>query len=146
MYGNVQDVLRDKGTQVYTTGPRVSVRDAVRAMNEKGVGALLVMEAGRLVGIFTERDVLARVVDPGRAPGLTSVGEVMTRDVMTVTPDLPVSEAMEIMTLHRRRHLPVVHAGAVAGMISIGDLLRRVSVEQQAEIGKLTDYIRGPVA
>lgn len=143
MYGFVCDVLSEKGNQVYVTAPTVSVREAVRTMNEKGIGALLVLDSGRVCGIFTERDVLRRVVDEGRAPTLTPVNEVMTPDVECITPGTSVTEAMELMTRRRFRHLPVVDQGEIVGLISIGDLLRRVSTEQEEHIERLTDYITG---
>ncbi|MCC6387925.1 MAG: CBS domain-containing protein [Dehalococcoidia bacterium] len=144
MYGFIHDVLANKGGQVFTTTPRMNVRDAVRTMNEHGVGALLVCEGNRVAGIFTERDVLRRVVDEGRAPGLTLVGQVMTRDVVCVPPMLGVSDAMAMMLERRFRHLPVVDSEGVIGMVSIGDLLRRVSRAQEQEIGQLVEYIVGP--
>jgi CBS domain-containing protein len=146
MYGFVQDVLADKGGQVFTATSRMNVRDAVRSMNEHGVGALLVVDGSHVAGIFTERDVLRRVVDEGRAPGLTSVGQVMTRDVCCVPAMFSVSDAMALMLERRFRHLPVVDAEGVIGMVSIGDLLRRVSRAQEEHIGQLVEYIRGAPA
>ncbi len=143
MYGFIHDVLASKGGQVFTTTPRMNVRDAVRTMNEHGVGALLVCDGNRVAGIFTERDVLRRVVDEGRAPGLTLVGHVMTRDVVCVPPILSVSDAMAMMLERHFRHLPVVDADGIIGMVSIGDLLRRVSRAQEQEIGQLQEYIVG---
>lgn len=143
MYGYVCDVLDDKGTAVFTTTPRTTVRDAVRAMNEKGVGCLLVMESMQLRGMFTERDVMTRVVDAGRAPALTTVGDVMTPNVITVAPRTPISETMTLMTNYRLRHLPVEEGGRVVGLVSIGDLLRHVSLEQERYIQRLTDYVTG---
>lgn len=143
MYGLVRDVLAEKGREVYAIGPRATVRQAVQRMNEHGVGALLVLDADRPVGIFTERDVLRRVVDAGRDPDSTLVEDVMSSPVVTVRPETTVREAMEMVTKLRHRHLPVVEAGRVVGMVSIGDLLRWVTYYQQREIEHMTDYITG---
>jgi CBS domain-containing protein len=143
MYGHVSALLGDKGRQVYTVAPTATVREAVRAMNEKGVGALLVIEEGCPVGIFTERDVLRRVVDEGRNPQSTRVAEVMTQDVLVVEPTTPVEKVMATMTERRIRHLPVVEDGKLVGLVSIGDVTRWVSVNQEAHIQQMTDYITG---
>lgn len=143
MYGFVSEVLAEKGRQVYTVAPGTSVRQAVREMNEHGVGALLVVDGERPAGIFTERDVLRRVVDAGLDPGSTPVARVMTSDLLVLEPSATVEEAMAIMTQRRCRHLPVVEDGRVVGMVSIGDLTRRVSLEQDVHIRKLVDYITG---
>jgi CBS domain-containing protein len=139
-------VLGEKGRQVYTVAPEATVRQAVREMNDKGVGALLVVEEGHPVGIFTERDVLRRVVDEGRNPAVTQVSDVMTRDVLVVEPTTPVEQVMATMTERRIRHLPVVEGGKLAGMVSIGDLARWVSMNQEAHIQQMTDYITGRAA
>ena len=125
MYGHLKTVLADKGRQVYVVSPNTSVRQAVREMNEKGVGALLVVDHGDPVGIFTERDVLRRVVDPGLNPDATLVRRVMTVEIAVVEPTTTVEQAMSVMTQKRCRHLPVVEDGRVVGMVSIGDLDRK---------------------
>lgn len=143
MYGHVSAVLADKGRQVYTVAPTATVREAVREMNEKGVGALLVLVEDDPVGIFTERDVLRRVVDEGRNPRSTHVGDVMTRDVLVVQPATPIEQVMATMTEQRIRHLPVLEDGALVGLISIGDVTRWMSQNQEAHIQRMTDYITG---
>jgi CBS domain-containing protein len=143
MYGHVSAVLADKGRQVYTVAPNVTVRQAVREMNEKGVGALLVLVEDDPVGIFTERDVLRRVVDEGRNPRSTHVGDVMTRDVLVVEPGTPIEQVMATMTERRIRHLPVLENGHLVGLISIGDVTRWMSQNQEAHIQRMTDYITG---
>jgi CBS domain-containing protein len=143
MYGFISAVLAEKGRQVYATPPSTSVRDAVRQMNESGVGALLVVERGQPVGIFTERDVLRRIVDARRDPNTTRVSEVMTSDLIVVEPTTKVEAAMAMMTQKRCRHLPVMENGQVAGIISIGDLIRWASRNQEVEIQRLVDYITG---
>lgn len=143
MYGFVSGILAGKGRQVYTVAPGATVRQAVREMNQHGVGALLVIDGERPAGIFTERDVLRRVVDAGLDPNTTPVARVMTTGLLVVEPSATVEEAMAIMTQRRLRHLPVVERGRVVGMVSIGDLTRRVSLEQDVHIRKLVDYITG---
>ncbi len=97
----------------------------------------------RAVGIFTERDVLRRIVDADRDPALTRVGEVMTRDLAAIEPSWHVEDAMRLMTEKRLRHLPVMEADEVLGMISIGDLLRWVTINQEDHIRAMTEYING---
>lgn len=143
MYGYVKDIVEDKGDSVYTTSDTATVRAAVSEMNGKGVGALLVVSGGRPVGIFTERDVLRRVVDSAQDPETTLVRDVMTTELVTIEPTARVEEAMEVMTEKRCRHLPVIEGGNVIGMVSIGDLMRRVSIRQESEIQHLVEYIRG---
>jgi CBS domain-containing protein len=143
VYGFVSNVLAEKGRQVYTVRRGASVAEAVREMNEKGVGALLVLEDERPVGIFTERDVLRRIVDADKDPAFTRVGEVMTRRLVTITPETHVEEAMELMTQRRFRHLPVMDADDLVGMLSIGDLMRWITLHQEDEIRVMTAYIVG---
>lgn len=143
MYGYVRSVLGEKGRQVYTVSRSATVSEAVREMNDKGVGALLVMDGGQIAGIFTERDVLRRVVDADRDPALTKVAAVMTRNPATIEISAHVSEAMNLMTDRRFRHLPVMEAGAVVGMLSIGDILRWLTLQQEDEIRQMSAYITG---
>lgn len=146
MFGFVGNVLDDKGRQLFVISPAVAVSEAVRLMNERGVGALVVLDGGRLAGIFTERDVLRRIVDEGRPAATTRVGTVMTAAVRTVDPSTTVEAAMELMTANRFRHLPVVEGGEVVGMVSIGDLMRWVTLHQQGHIARMAEYITGGAA
>ncbi len=143
MFGFISSVLAEKGRQVYTIEKSATVAQAVREMNEKGVGALLVMDGRRHAGIFTERDVLKRIVDADKDPALTRIAEVMTRNVATITSDMHVEDAMELMTARRFRHLPVVDDGELVGMLSIGDLMRWVTLNQEDHIRHMTEYITG---
>jgi CBS domain-containing protein len=143
MFGFVNGVLAEKGRQVYTIGKGVTVADAVREMNEKGVGALLVVDGRRPVGIFTERDVLRRVVDSDKDPAMTRVSSVMTRELATIGPDDRVEDVMELMTSRRFRHLPVIEEGELVGMVSIGDLMRWITLNQESQIRQMTEYITG---
>lgn len=143
MYGLVSTVLAEKGSQVYVVAAGTSVRAAVGEMNDHGVGALVVVDRGRPIGMFTERDVLKRVVGQGRDPDTTRVREVMSRHLVTVGPETRIDDAMATMTERRLRHLPVVAGGRLAGMVSIGDILRRASQRQEEEIRQLAGYITG---
>jgi CBS domain-containing protein len=134
-------LLEDKGRGVHTVSPDALVVDAVDTMNVHRVGALLVVDQGEPVGIFTERDVLRRVVSPGLPPSSTSVGDVMSREVIVVTPTTTVEEAMAIVTEKRCRHLPVMEQQRVTGIISIGDLTRWVTRGREFEIQQLVNYI-----
>lgn len=139
----VRAILDDKGRQVHTVPPETTVAAAVAAMNRARIGALVVVEAERPLGIFTERDVLVRVVDGGRDPAATQVGEVMTAPVVAIDPRTTVGEAMVLVTEKRCRHLPVLEEGRLAGMISIGDLTRWLVRGQQHRIDELLSYITG---
>ena len=144
MFGVVADLLAEKGRHVYTISIAATVRDAVRDMNAHGVGALLIVHDAQPAGIFTERDVLRRIVDPARDPGATRIGEVMTPHPMTARLDMRLEDAMTLMTDRRFRHLPVVDsAGLVVGLVSIGDIMRWVAMNQQSHIEHMTDYITG---
>lgn len=145
MYGFVGAVLSEKGRQVHSVSGDATVRAAVRAMNEAGIGALLVMKQDDVAGMFTERDVLRRVVDAGRDPNTTRVREVMTHDLVVVAPSTRIEEAMALMTEHRCRHLPVMDNGVLVGMVSIGDMNRWVSMNLESDLQRLTEYITGPV-
>jgi len=136
-------VLRGKGGQVYSIDASATMYEAVQEMCRHHVGALLVCKDGKPRGIVSERDVMARVILQRLKPDEIHVEEVMTRDVVCVQPHTTVHEAMAVMTERRCRHLPVVVEGRVVGLVSIGDLIRWVSREQQAEIQMLTDYVRG---
>jgi CBS domain-containing protein len=144
MYGFLSDILAEKGTGVFVTSPGASVRDAVRSMNTHGIGTLVVLEHGEVAGIFSERDVLRRVVDAGRDPNTTAVRDVMTDEVIAVSKEMTVTDAMALMTRERVRHLPVLdERGKLAGLVSIGDLMRCVSMSQANEISVLASYITG---
>ena len=145
MFGFVSSVLAEKGRQVYTVGRGASVAEAVREMNEKGIGALVVMDGRRPIGMFTERDVLRRVVDADKDPAATRVSSVMSRDVVTISPADHVEDVMALMTARRFRHLPVVADGELQGMISIGDLMRWITIHQEDQIRQMQEYITGQV-
>ena len=136
-------ILDLKGRNVFSVAPNVSVSDAVAEMNRHRVGSILVLENGRLVGIFTERDVLRRVVGAGLDPKSTPLAAVMTTGVITITPESSVEETMVIFTEKRCRHLPVLDDGRLVGTISIGDITRWMADSHRAEAEHLKAYITG---
>ena len=138
----VTRILDQKTEPLELISPRASVNDAIIRMNERHIGSVLVMDGERLVGIFTERDVLTRVVPNHLDPEKIPVGEVMTRQPITIAPSTTVEEAMMVVSDTRRRHLPVVQAGRVVGMISIGDLTRFMVRDQKRTIDDLIDYVQ----
>ena len=139
----VRQMLDGKPAQVYAVAPDDSVIDAVRMMAERGVGAVLVMQGVDLVGIVSERDYARKVVLQSRSSADTAVREIMTPEVITVGPSSSVSRCMQMVTEHRIRHLPVVDEGVVVGVVSIGDLVKAVIEDQQAELEQLQRYING---
>ncbi|HSO23303.1 MAG TPA: CBS domain-containing protein [Chondromyces sp.] len=143
MKDTLKAVLAHKGAKVHCVVPDATVLDAVRKMNEEHIGALLVRDGTEVVGIFTERDVLCRVLDSKRSPEATRVREVMTEEVVAVGPDTGVKHAMAIITERRCRHLPVMEDGELKGMVSIGDLTRWVSRHQEGHIRDLVNFITG---
>jgi CBS domain-containing protein len=143
MQTKLSAVLEHKGPEVHGVAPTASVLDAVRAMNEARVGALLVRDNEQVVGIFTERDVLCRVVDQGLDPAAIPVAQVMTCDVITLRPDATVEEAMGVISEKRCRHLPVLEGDQLKGLLSIGDLTRWVTRKQAFHIQDLVNYITG---
>ena len=138
----LERLLESKTGGLETVEPQTSVMDAVARMNQRSIGSVLVMEGERLVGIFTERDVLTRVVPRQLDPNRTPVSEVMTRQLVTVSPSTTVQEAMMVVTDTRHRHLPVVQGGRVMAMVSTGDLTRWMVRDQQRTIDGLVDYVR----
>lgn len=136
-------LLEDKGAGVLSVTPDTSVADCVRKMNTERIGALMVMEGAKPIGIFTERDVMTRVLDAERDAKTTQVAEVMSPDLACVTSSTTVGEALHIISEKRFRHLPVVDNGIVVGMVSIGDLTRWLVRDQEQEIQHLVNYIVG---
>jgi len=140
----VQDILITKGGDVYSTQPNALVIDAVRKMNDHKLGALVVMNGDRVAGIFTERDVLRRIVGDGRDPKTTRVSEVMTHEIICCAPDTDIEEVSALMQKRRVRHVPVCDdAGHLHGLISIGDVNAFYASHQEAKISFLNEYIYG---
>lgn len=138
---NVAQLLGRKPQGLYSVAPEAPVLEAIRLMAEHSVGALLVMQGDKLAGIVSERDYARKVILKGRSSSDTSVQQIMTADVLTVETSFSVQQCMQIMTDRRVRHLPVVEAGRVLGMLSIGDLVHAVLAEQAQTIEQLENYI-----
>jgi CBS domain-containing protein len=142
----VSTVLRQKGSTIYAVPPDASVFSAIELMADKQIGALLVIDEGRLVGMVSERDYARKVVLNGRSSKDTFVREIMTSDPITINCESSVDEAMRTMTDTRCRHLPVIDPqGHVAGIVSIGDLVNWIVTSQDAAISHLEHYISGDI-
>ena len=143
MKDSLKTLLKNKGRTVHAVPPETTVLDAVRKMNQERIGALLVMNGDDLVGIFTERDVLTRVVDQTRHPAETRIAEVMTPRPVVVTAAATINEAMAVISEKRCRHLPVVDEGRLVGLVSAGDLTHWVTRGHEYHIQDLVNYITG---
>lgn len=146
MSTSVGQILERKGNKVFCTQPDTSVLDALGLMAENDVGAILVTEGSRLVGIFTERDYARKVVLHGRSSRESKISELMTSNVLTVSPTQTLESVMQMMTENRIRHLPVVDHGELVGIVTIGDAVKAVIAEQAATINHLASYISGDLA
>ncbi len=136
-------LLKDKGYVVQSILPDITAYECALKLNEYKVGALLVIENDKLIGIISERDILRKVVAKGEDPKKVLITSIMTKDLVTVLPSTTVQEAMQIVTNKRIRHLPVIDNGKLIGVISIGDLTRWVMLSQEQQISSLTNYIQG---
>ena len=139
----IRELLKNKSRHVWSISPNASVYEAIELMAMKEIGSLLVKDDFELVGIFSERDYARNGILKGRLSKDTRVREIMTTDLIKVSPDHTISECMEIMTEERVRHLPVVEEGRLLGVVSIGDLVKAVISEQQFRIQQLEQYITG---
>jgi CBS domain-containing protein len=144
MNTRICDILRRKGEDVYSVGPLATVIDAVNTMNDHHVGSVLVCEGGYPVGVFSERDVLVRVVAAHRDPRQTLVRDVMTTHLYTASPDDTLLEVMRLMTDRRCRHVPVMEGEQLIGVVSIGDLTKATHSNLRQEVRELSSYIGGP--
>lgn len=142
----VAEVIRSKAhAYVYSVDSEDSLLDGLRILAEKGIGALVVLSAGRLVGIVSERDYVRKVALAERSLLNTKISEIMTREVISVGPRDSVQYCMELMTERRLRHLPVLAEGELIGLLSIGDLVKETIAEQADLIRQLEQYIRGEI-
>jgi CBS domain-containing protein len=141
----ISSLLHQKNSALWSVSPETTVFDAIKLMAEKNIGALLVLSGDKLAGVFTERDYTRKIALHGKSSRDTRVAEVMTGNVVTVSPDDFVEDGMKLMTEHRVRHLPVVEGARVIGVISIGDLVNWIISTQSAEIEQLEQYIAGGV-
>ena len=138
---SIDRLLDSKGREIFSVTPDTSVYEAIQTLAERGIGALLVMEGDRLVGLVSERDYARKVILQGKSSRETLVREIMAEKVQCIPPTTKVEEAMALMTEKRVRHLPVVEKKRVLGMISIGDVVKAVISEQEFHIQQLEQYI-----
>jgi len=141
--GNIGAVLGQKQSEIFSVTPDTCVDDAVRMMDEKNVGALLVMKGNKLVGMLSERDYTRKVMLRGKKSSDTKVSEIMSTNLTVTSPNEGVEECLRAMTDKRFRHLPVLDGGKVIGVVSIGDLVKHVIASQSATIAHLESYISG---
>ena len=139
----INQLLEMKGHGFFSVGPEETVYAAIKLMAEEDVGSLLVMDGDVLEGIFTERDYAREVILKGRSSAQTLVRDIMKTDVTCVERDESVEACMELMTRQRVRHLPVINGGRVAGIVSIGDLVKSIIDDQRFMVGQLESYIHG---
>jgi CBS domain-containing protein len=139
----IKYLLATKPKTIWSIGPDEPVLQAIRLMSEKQIGALPIMQTDKLIGIVSERDYARKVILMGRSSADTAVSQIMTTEVITISPEDTVHRCMELMTEQRIRHLPVLEKGKLVGMISIGDLVKAVIEEQQNTIVQLERYIAG---
>ena len=143
MNTSVDHLLSQKENAIYTVGLDATVADAVEEMNARKIGFVMVLSSSQLAGVFSERDVLVRVVAAGLDPQSTSISEVMSTKVRTISPTNTAERALEIMTNKRCRHLPVMQNKKLVGLLSIGDLTRWITRTHQLEADHLRSYVTG---
>lgn len=143
MSTTVRQILANKNANIITATPQQTVLEALQLMAEKDISAVLVTEGARLVGIFTERDYARKVALKGRSSKDTQIAEVMSQNLLTVSPSHTVEQVMSMMTENRFRHLPVVDKGTLIGIVTIGDAVKTVIAEQDQTIEQLSSYISG---
>jgi CBS domain-containing protein len=139
----IGELLKTKGNQVWSITPDTSVLEALQLMTEKQIGALVVLDGGRIAGIFSERDFVHGVSIKERCIVNTTVMEYMTPKVFTVSPDQTVEDCMQLMTKEHFRHLPVVENGKLTGIVSIGDLVKEIISTEKSKTAMLENYIEG---
>lgn len=139
----VNDILQSKGHEVYSVQPQQTVYEAIVEMTEKDVGALLVMEADRLEGMISERDYRSKVILKGRTSKTTKVSDIMAEELICVKPTDSIELCMQLMTDKKIRHLPVLEHGDVIGVVSIGDVVKKIIDGQEKEIHSLRSFING---
>jgi len=139
----VDELLKSKSAGIWSIAPNASVFQALEMMAEKNVSGLLILDNGELVGIFTERDYARKLILKGKFSKDTKVGELMTKNVLYVEPKNTIDQCMQLMTEKRIRHLPVISYGKLIGILTIGDLVKKIISEQESTIHQLENYIAG---
>ena len=138
---SVRDVLQTKGDDIWSIAPHATAFEALQIMAEKDIGALLVIDNGRVVGIFSERDYARKVILKGKSSKVTSVGELMTKKVYHIIPETTIEECMALMTTTRSRHMPVFENNKLIGVVSIGDVVNSIISDLKITIHDLENYI-----
>ena len=139
----VRHLLHAKSNQVWSISPQATIFEALELMATKNIGAVLVIEAEKIVGIFTERDYARKVILKGKTSKTATVGELMTAEVLYVNPDDTIESCMALMTDKRARHLPVMESGKLLGVVSIGDVVKAIISDHDFKIRELEHYITG---
>ena len=139
----IAQLLNTKGNQIWSVEPKATIFEALEIMSEKEIGALLVMEDGKLTGIFSERDYARKVILKGKSSKETPVGELMTKKVFYIDPQKTINDCMAMMTAKRIRHVPVIEDNQVVGIVTIGDVVNQIISEQEVTINHLENYITG---
>ena len=139
----IPQLLNVKGNQIWSVEPKATIFEALEIMSEKEIGALLVMEDGKLTGIFSERDYARKVILKGKSSKETPVGELMTKKVFYIDSQKTINDCMAMMTAKRIRHVPVIEDNQVMGIITIGDVVNQIISEQEVTINHLENYITG---
>ena len=139
----IEKLLNNKNNQIWSVEPKTSIFEALKIMSDKEIGALLVLEDEKLVGIFSERDYARKVILKGKSSINTQVGELMTKKVLYIDPEKTINDCMIIMTAKHVRHLPVIENDKVIGMVTIGDVINQIISEQEFTIQHLENYITG---
>jgi CBS domain-containing protein len=140
---SVEKLLQIKGNQTWSLEPQATVYEALQLMSEKQVGAILVLEEGKVVGIFTERDYARKLILKGKFSKDTAVRELMTQEVLYVDLHNTIDDCMVLMTNNRVRHLPVLDNGQLVGIVSLGDMVKHIISDQESTIAQLEKYITG---
>ena len=139
----IAQLLNTKGDQIWSVEPKATIFEALEIMSEKEIGALLVMEDGKLTGIFSERDYARKVILKGKSSKETQVGELMTKKVFYIDSQKTINDCMVMMTAKRIRHVPVIEDNQVVGIVTIGDVVNQIISEQEVTINHLENYITG---
>ena len=139
----IAQLLNTKGDQIWSVEPKATIFEALEIMSEKEIGALLVMEDGKLTGIFSERDYARKVILKGKSSKETPVGELMTKKVFYIDSQKTINDCMAMMTAKRIRHVPVIEDNQVVGIVTIGDVVNQIISEQEVTINHLENYITG---